>query len=354
MKLTKLVNIVQKTMKGEPMRRRVTAGIAALVALALLALAACGGSSESSGDGNELSLVAYSTPREAYEELTSLFRETEEGEGVSFAESYGSSGEQTRAVIAGLDADVVALSLAPDLDKLVESGLVAADWTSQPHKGMVTNSVVVLVTRPGNPKGIQNWDDLLEPGVEVVTPNPFTSGGARWNIMAAYGAWRKAGKTDAQAKDNLLALFRNVVVQDKSARDSLNTFLSGKGDVLLAYENEAIFSRLQGEDLPFVIPSATILIENPVAALEESDAKEKAEAFLQYLWTPEAQQVFADNGYRPVVESVLEQNRDELPVVPGQFTIEDVGGWPEVMDKFFDPRTGIMAEVERTVGGSTG
>jgi sulfate/thiosulfate transport system substrate-binding protein len=354
MKLTKLVNIVQKTMKGEPMRRRATAGIVALLAVASLALAACGGSSESSGDGNELSLVAYSTPREAYEELTSLFRETEEGEDVSFAESYGSSGEQTRAVIAGLDADVVALSLAPDLDKLVESGLVAADWTSQPHKGMVTNSVVVLVTRPGNPKGIEDWDDLLAPGVEVVTPNPFTSGGARWNIMAAYGAWRKAGKTDAQAQDNLLALFRNVVVQDKSARDSLNTFLSGKGDVLLAYENEAIFSRLQGEDLPFVVPSATILIENPVAALEESDAKEKAEAFLQYLWTPEAQQVFADNGYRPVVESVLEQNRDELPVVPGQFTIEDVGGWPEVMDKFFDPRTGIMAEIERAVGGSTG
>ncbi len=339
------------------MRRQLTAGIAVALTLAFssLALVACGGSgSESGGDESEINLVAYSTPREAYEELTSRFSETAEGEGVSFAESYGSSGEQTRAVIAGLDADVVALSLAPDLDKLVESGLVAADWTSQPHGGMVTNSVVVLVTRPGNPKGVKDWDDLLKPGVEVVTPNPFTSGGARWNIMAAYGAWRKAGKTDAQAQENLLQLFQNVVVQDKSARDSLNTFLSGKGDVLLAYENEAIFSRLQGEDLPFVIPSATILIENPVAALEESGAKEKAEAFLNFLWTPDAQQVFADNGYRPVVESVLEQNRDELPVVPGQFTIEDVGGWPDVMERFFDPRTGIMAEIEREVGGDTG
>ena len=340
------------------MRRQLTAGIAVALALAFasFALVACGGSSgsEADGDGGEISLVAYSTPREAYEELTSRFAETPEGEGVSFAESYGSSGEQTRAVIAGLDADVVALSLAPDLDKLVESGLVVANWTSQPNAGMVTNSVVVLVTRPGNPKGIEDWDDLLKPGVEVVTPNPFTSGGARWNVMAAYGAWRKAGKTDAQAQENLFKLFQNVVVQDKSARDSLNTFLSGKGDVLLAYENEAIFSRLKGEDLPFVIPSSTILIENPVAVLEESDARTKASAFLRYLWSPEAQQVFADNGYRPVVESVLEQNRDELPLVPGQFTIEDVGGWDEVQERFFDPRTGIMAEIEREVGGVTG
>jgi sulfate/thiosulfate transport system substrate-binding protein len=338
--------------KGDSMRLLVS--IVALT-LASLILGACGGGSASeSGGSDEISLVAYSTPREAYEELTARFSETPAGEGVSFAESYGSSGEQARSVIAGLDADVVALSLAPDLDRIVEAGLVSPEWTSKPHGGMVTNSVVVLATRPGNPKGIEGWDDLLKPGVEVVTPNPFTSGGARWNVMAAYGAWRKAGQTDAQAQASLLKLFQNVVVQDKSARDSLNTFLSGKGDVLLAYENEAIFSELKGEELPYVIPSATILIENPIAVLDESPAKEKAEAFLDFLWTPDAQQVFADNGYRPVVESVLEANREKLPVVPGQFTIEDVGGWPEVMDRFFDPRDGIMTRIEREVGGSTG
>ncbi|MGH3137319.1 MAG: sulfate ABC transporter substrate-binding protein [Gaiellaceae bacterium] len=304
----------------------------------------------------ELSLVAYSTPREAYAKLITSFQRTPAGDGVDFTQSYGSSGEQTRAIKAGLEADVVALSLAPDVDELVSAGLVDAKWKKQSYKGMATDSLVVLVVRDGNPKKIKSWNDLLRPDVDVVTPNPFTSGGARWNVMAAYGAWRKAGKTDKQAQANLLKLFRNVVVQDTSARASLNTFNSGKGDVLLAYENEALFARTQGLNLQFVIPKATILIENPIAVIKSSPDRAAANAFLRFLRTPAAQQVFADNGYRPVVKSVLEKNRNKFPVRPGEFTIDQLGlgGWGKVQKRFFDPKSSIMARIQREIGGSTG
>ena len=303
-----------------------------------------------------LNLVAYSTPREAYGKLIALFQKTPNGDGVSFTQSYGASGDQARAVKAGLKADIVALSLAPDVEELVAAGIVGPKWSKQSYKGMVTDSVVVFMVRAGNPKKIKSWNDLLRPGIEVVTPNPFTSGGARWNVMAAYGAWRKAGKSDRQAQANLLKLFRNVVVQDTSARNSLNTFLSGKGDVLLGYENEALFASLKGQDVPYVIPRSTILIENPIAVTSTSENKDKANQFLRFLRMPAAQQVFADNGYRPVVKSVLEKNRKKFPVRPGEFTIDQLGlgGWKKVQKRFFDPKTGIMAGIERQVGGVTG
>jgi sulfate/thiosulfate transport system substrate-binding protein len=326
--------------------------LGAVVASAALATT----SSSSRASDTELSLVAYSPPREAYAKLIPMFQRTPAGEDVDFKQSYGSSGEQTRAVKAGLEADIVALSLAPDVDELVAAGKVDANWKKQSFKGMVTDSVVVFVVRDGNPKKIKEWNDLLRPDVDVVTPNPFTSGGARWNIMAAYGAWRKSGKTDKQAQANLLKLFRNVVVQDTSARASLNTFNSGKGDVLLAYENEALFARTQGLDLQFVIPKATILIENPIAVMKSSPDRAAANAFLRFLRTPAAQQVFADNGYRPVVKSVEARNRKKFPTRPGLFTIDQLGlgGWTKVQKRFFDPKAGIMARIQRQVGGSTG
>jgi sulfate/thiosulfate transport system substrate-binding protein len=327
-----------------------------VVAAATAAVALAGSSVSARSADTKLNLVAYSTPREAYAKLISNFQKTNEGDGVSFSQSYGSSGEQARAVKAGLKADIVALSLAPDVDELVKAGLVDAKWKKQSFKGMVTDSLVVFMVRDGNPKKIKGWNDLLRPDVDVVTPNPFTSGGARWNVMAAYGAWRKAGKTDQQAQANLLKLFKNVVVQDKSARDSLNTFVSGKGDVLLGYENEAIFAGLKGQNVPYVIPKQTILIENPIAVLKGGENKDKANQFLRFLRTPASQQVFADNGYRPVVKSVLEKNRKEFPVRPGEFTIDQLGlgGWDKVQKRFFDPKTGIMARIERQVGGATG
>jgi sulfate/thiosulfate transport system substrate-binding protein len=339
-----------------PYRIGVAVLLLASAAAAVAASALAGSATKTAAADIQLSLVAYSTPREAYGKLIPAFQKTSEGDGVSFTQSYGASGEQTRAIKAGLKADIAALSLAPDMDELVSAGIVDARWKKQSFAGMVTNSAVVFVVRDGNPKKIKGWNDLLRPGVQVVTPNPFTSGGARWNIMAAYGSWRKAGKTDKQAQANLLKLFKNVVVQDTSARNSLNTFNSGKGDVLLAYENEALFARMQGLDLQFVIPKSTILIENPIAVTKESQSKDKANAFLRFLKTAASQQVFADYGYRPIVRSVLEKNRKKFPVRPGQFTIDQLGlgGWVKVQKRFFDPKTGIMARIERQVGGVTG
>ena len=324
-----------------------------LVAAIALGVSAVAGAS---GRGVRLSLVAYSTPREAYAKLIPMFQSTPAGDGVSFTQSYGASGDQARAVQAGLKADIVALSLAPDVDQLVKAGLVDAKWNRQSYRGMVTDSVVVFAVRDGNPKKIKSWDDLLKPGVQVITPNPFTSGGARWNVMAAYGAWLKLGKTKAQARAKLLQLFQHVAVQDKSARDSLNTFLSGKGDVLLTYENEAIAAQLAGQKVQYVIPRSTILIENPIAVIKTSDNKDKANAFIRFLKTPAAQQVFADRGYRPIVKRILEANRKKFPVRPGQFTIDrlGLGGWTKVQKDFFDPDSGVLAAIERKVGGATG
>ena len=340
------------------MRRQaiVVAVALALLAMALAATAGVGTAAPTSTTETKLSLVAYSTPREAYGKLIPMFEKTAAGDDVSFNQSYGASGEQVRAIKAGLEFDIAALSLAPDMDELVTANLVDAKWRKQSYKGMVHNSVVVFVVRDGNPKKIKSWNDLMRPGIEIITPNPFTSGGARWNIMAAYGSWRKQGKTDKQAQANLLRLWRNVEVQDTSARASLNTFNSGKGDVLLAYENEAYFSRMQGLDLQWIIPKTTILIENPIAVNKTTGDKTAANAFLRFLRTPGAQQVFADYGYRPVVKAVENANRKKFPVRPGLFTIDQLGlgGWQKVQKRFFDPKSGVMARFQRAVGGSTG
>jgi sulfate/thiosulfate-binding protein len=331
------------------LRPRLLAGL--LVAVALGA-AGCGGSGGSGGGGGKLTLVAYSTPREAYEALIPGFQKTEAGKGVSFSQSYGASGDQSRAVQNGLAADVVAFSLEPDMTKLVDAGLVAKDWNADEHKGMVTDSVVVFVTRKGNPKGIKTWDDLVKPGVEVITPNPFTSGGARWNVMAAYGAQLELGKSPEQATAYLEQLFHNVPVQDKSAREALQTFVGGKGDVMIAYENEAITAQQKDQPVDYVIPDQTILIENPIAVTTKSKNPEKAKAFVDYLLSNEAQQVFVDKGYRPVNEQIAAT--DNFPQPSGLFTIADLGGWSDVNQKFFDKQAGIMADIEQKIGVSIG
>jgi sulfate/thiosulfate-binding protein len=337
-------------MIGEAMKVRARFAAALLVAGALLA-AGCGGSG-GSGGGDKLTLVAYSTPREAYEQLIPGFQKTDAGNGVKFSQSYGSSGDQSRAIQNGLAADVVTLALEPDMTKLVDAGLVAKEWSADDHKGMVTNSVVVFVTRKGNPKNIRSWDDLVKPGVEVITPNPFTSGGARWNIMAGYGAQLEQGKSHEQAVAYLEQLFRNVPVQDKSAREALQTFIGGKGDVMLAYENEAITAQQKEQPVDYTVPDSTILIENPIAVVSKSRNATAAKAFVDYLRTADAQQIFADKGYRPVNQQVAAGA--EFPKPSGMFTIEDLGGWPEVTKKFFDKEAGIVADIERKVGVSIG
>jgi sulfate transport system substrate-binding protein len=297
----------------------------------------------------KLTLVAYSTPKEAYGQLIPAFQKTAAGKGVSFSQSYGASGEQSRAVAAGLDADVVAFSLAPDIASLVQKKLVAPNWNRDRWKGMVTRSVVVFVVRDGNPKKLRTWNDLLKPGVQVITPNPFTSGGARWNVMAAYGGALRAGKTSKQAVDFLGKLWKHVIAQPPSAREGLQTFVSGRGDVFLAYENEALFAQKKGQSLQFVIPKATILIENPIAVTTTSKHKPEAKAFLTFLRRKPAQRLFAENGYRPVVKGVT--SGLNFPSRPQLFTIKYVGGWAKVEKKFFDPRTGIMAKIQGSSGG---
>ncbi|HEX8074475.1 MAG TPA: sulfate ABC transporter substrate-binding protein [Thermoleophilaceae bacterium] len=327
---------------------RAVPAILALTAAAALA-AGCGGS----GGGGEkrIALVAFSTPKEAYEALIPAFQRTADGRGVEFTQSYGASGEQSRSVEGGLHADVVEFSLEPDVTRLVKAGLVAPSWNGGPHRGIVTDSVVVLATRKGNPRGIRGWSDLLKPGVEVITPNPFTSGGARWNIMAAYGSQIAQGASPAEAEQFLAKLFENVAVQDKSARDALQTFSSGKGDVLIAYENEAITARQKGIELDYVVPRETILIENPVAATLEPGDPEAAAAFVEFLYSPAAQAIFAQKGYRPVVEGTAGAERYPKPAK--LFTIAKFGGWSMVGDRFFDPQKGVVAKIEREKGVST-
>ncbi len=292
-----------------------------------------------------LTLVAYSTPKDAYSKIIPAFQSTPAGHDVSFTQSYGPSADQSRNVLNGLSADIVAFSLAPDVTRLVKAGLVASSWNKDAYKGMVTDSVVVIAVRQGNPKHIRGWKDLTKKGVEVITPNPFTSGGARWNVMAAYGAQIKTGKTQKQAVDFLIKLFKNVSVQDKSAREALQTFAQGKGDAMLAYENEAIFAKKKGVPLQYIVPSSTILIENPVAAVKTSKHIQQAKAFVKFLRTSVAQQIFGDNGYRPVVKSVAK--KFHYPKPAGLFKIDAFGGWTKVQKQFFDRTSGIMVKVEK-------
>jgi sulfate/thiosulfate transport system substrate-binding protein len=297
-----------------------------------------------------LSLVAYSTPAGAYSKIIPAFQATAAGSGVTFRQSYGASGSQAAAVHNGLSADVVNLSLAPDVSVLSQAGLIGTNWNRDKFGGMVTDSIVVFVVRKGNPKNIKTWNDLIKPGIQVINANPFTSGGARWNVMAAWGAQIKQHKTPAQANAYLKALYKNIAVQDSSARASMNTFVSGKGDVLLAYENEAIQAQQAGADIQFVRPSATILIENPIAVLKGTKNPTQAKAFVDFTRSDAAQNIWATFGYRPIVQSVFKKWSKTFPVPKQLFTIRDVvkGGWPVVQPKFFDPNNGIVKQIQST------
>jgi sulfate/thiosulfate transport system substrate-binding protein len=321
--------------------------LAVLIAAAIASVTSNNASARPSG--GSISLVAYSTPRDAYAKLIPAFTSTSAGRGTSFQQSYGASGEQARAVIAGLKADVVAFSLEPDMSSLVKAKLVAPNWKKNTWGGMVTRSVVVFVTRKGNPKHIRTWNDLIKPDVDVVVPNVQTSGGAKWDVMAAYGAQRKVGKSHAQSVKYLEKLYDHVVSQDKSAREALQTFLAGRGDVLLSYENEAIFAQKHDQPIDYTIPKATISIENPIAVVKTSSNKTTANAFVRYLRTGPAQLIFGDNGYRPVLRSAA--RRYGFPVPKLMFSIKWLGGWAKVDKQFFDSRNGIVTKIQRRTGG---
>jgi sulfate transport system substrate-binding protein len=327
--------------------------LAALALLPLLALGACGGADDGSsasasasggGEGGAtLNLVAYSTPQVVYDEVIPDFQKTPEGEGVRFKSSFGASGEQSRAVEAGLPADIVSFSVEPDMTRLVDAGLVDAGWKNTEHDGLVTTSVVAFVVRKGNPKNIRTWDDLLRPGIKVVTPNPFTSGAAKWNLLGAYAH----GGLDYVRK----LITEHVDVQPKSGREALQTFTGGTGDVLLSYEYEATTAQKKGEDVEYVIPDDTLRIDITIAKTAKAPAA--ADAFLEYVLGDAAQQRFADWGYRPVNETVLEKNREKFPEPKTLRTIDDLGGWEKIDDDLFDPEKGSIAKIEEEAGVST-
>jgi sulfate transport system substrate-binding protein len=348
---------------GLPKVRRSGALLASL-ALGAVILAACGGSSDTSGPGGsssssgsggtQLSLVAYSTPKKAYDALTVAYAKTSQGEGISFSQSFGPSGAQSRAVASGQPADVVAFSTEPDIARLVKAGMVASDWDANAYQGVPSDSVVVFVVRKGNPKHITGWNDLIKPGVDVVTPNPSTSGSARWNILAGYGAELKEGKSPTQALAYLRTLLtKNVSVQPSSASSALETFTGGKGDVLLDYESDAIAAKKAGDSIDYIVPKQTLLIQTPVAVTSDGSHKSQAETFIKWLYTPAAQTIWAEKGYRPVLKSVESKFTSEFPTPPGLFTIQTLGGWTQIDKTFFDSTNGSITKIEQAAGVPT-
>ncbi|HEY9762851.1 MAG TPA: sulfate ABC transporter substrate-binding protein [Trichocoleus sp.] len=321
------------------------------------AIAACSGSGTSSNSSEsaanqasapekvELTLVSYAVTQTAYEQIIPKFVEKwkkEHNQEVIFNQSYGGSGSQTRAVIDGLEADVVALALALDTQKIEKAGLIQPGWEKEaPNDSIVTKSVAVLVTRPGNPKNIQGWEDLTRDDVKVVTANPKTSGGARWNFLALHGAVSQNGGNEAAADDFVTKVYQNVPVLPKDAREATDVFYTrGQGDVLINYENEVLLAQQKGEDQPFVIPDVNVSIDNPVAVVDANvdkhGTREVAEAFVEFLFTPEAQEEFAKVGFRPVDATVAQKYNGQYPKVNKLFTVSDFGGWKTVQEKFFE------------------
>jgi sulfate transport system substrate-binding protein len=339
-------------------RRGVKAApVAALFALLIAVLVAgCGSSSDSSssssGGGGKLDVVGYSTPESVYQEdLEPAFEKTTAGKGTSFSNSFGASGDQSRAVVAGQPASVVHFSQAGDIERLVEEGeLVSKDWEKQPYSGIATDSVVVLVVRKGNPKGIHSFDDLQSKDVGIVTPNPFSSGSARWNIMAVYGTAINEGKSPEQALEAVKIVLEKTKAQPGSGGDALAAFTQGEGDVLLSYENEAIKAEKEGEEVEYIVPSSTIQIETPIA-ITESAPEPAAEDFLKFLWSDEGQEIWAENGYRPVNPKLVDTK--QFPTPKDLFKISQFGGWGKVNEEFFDAETGSVAKIESELGVST-
>lgn len=336
------------------MSRRTTLAVA-VTSIAALTMSACagGGSSDTAGaaggDGDSestLNLYAYAVPKVGFDKVIPAFQETEEGKGVEFQQSYGASGDQSRKVESGAAADVVNFSVEPDITRLADADLVEEDWSDNETKGVPFGSVVTIVVRDGNPKNIKDWDDLLEDDIEVVTPNPFSSGSAKWNLLAPFAAKSKGGQDPEAGLDYVDELVTDhVKTQPKSGREATESFLQGTGDVLLSYENEALFIEEDGEKVEHVTPPTTFRIDNPVAVVKDSKNHEAATDFVDYLYTPEAQELWAEAGFRPVDEKVAEEYSEKFPEPKKLWTIDDLDGWDEVNDTYFDEDKGSIAAI---------
>jgi len=342
-------------------RRGRPAAMLTVVSAVALGLGACGstsdsatssGSSSGSAASTQLNVVGFAVIKSAYDELGTSFAKTPEGKGVTFKGSYGASGAQSRAVIAGQKADVVAFSLTPDLKNVADAGLVDPSWNAGPNKGIVSDSVVVIAVRKGNPKGIKGWADLIKPGVGIVTADPGTSGSAKWNLLAAYTQGLGATKDEAAAKAYLGSFIKNVVSWNDSGRTATDAFVKGTGDALISYENEAIAARAAGVALDYIVPESTLLIENPAAVTKT--APPQAAAFLKFVESADGQKILAGKGFRPVDPSVTATDvkgandpANPFPKVTTLTTIADLGGWSDVNKKFFDKTTGLVTELRK-------
>ncbi len=341
-------------------RRR---AFAAIAVASLMVVAACGGDDDSSDGGGSgansgatINIVGFAVPEEANVAIAEKFNETPEGEGVSFEGSYGASGDQSRAVEGGLEADYVHFSIEPDVTRLVDAGLVAEDWNQNETEGKVSDSIVVFAVEEGNPLGIEDWDDLLQDDVQIITPNPGSSGAAKWNIMAAYGHVIAEGGTEAEAEEYLTGFFENVAALPGSGRDATTAFKDGTGNVLITYENEAILARQSGESLDYVVPPSTLLIENPGAVLIDADPV--TQDWYDFVLSPDGQVEFAKKGFRPVIDDVdipeVEGANDPANPFPDPenlLTIDgDFGGWSEVNSTFFDEDEGVVTKIQQETG----
>lgn len=298
-----------------------------------------------SGGSKEILLVSYAVTKSAYDRILPQFEadwKAKTGETVTVKASYGGSGSQTRAVIDGLEADLVGLALGGDVLKIEKAGLIEPGWEKElPHNATITHSAVAMLTRAGNPKGIKGWQDLNQPGLTVVTANPKTSGGARWNFLGLWGSVSQTGGTPQQARDFVAKVYGNVESLPKDAREASDVFLKrGLGDVLLNYENEAIQAKKSGElKQPFIVPVTNILIEGPIAVVDKNvdkrGTRKVAEALAAYLQSEKAQQIFAEEGFRPVNASIWAKVKARFTPITKQFTVGDFGGWNKVNQEFF-------------------
>jgi sulfate/thiosulfate-binding protein len=336
------------------MHARTRGSLLLLTALAALVVAGCGGASDSTEDtgasgnpdaGTQLSLVAYAVPKVGFDKVIPLFQQTPEGKDVAFSQSYGASGDQSRKVESGLKTDVVNFSLEPDVTRLVDAGLVEESWKDDQNRGIVSSSVVTFIVRKGNPKNLTDWEDLLKPGVEVVTPNPFSSGSAKWNILAPYALESDGGKDAEAGLRYVTELVSHIKGQPKSGREATELFLQGTGDVLLSYENEAIFAERNGEEVEHHNPPTTLLIENPLAILKDSEHPTEAQAFKEFLYSAEGQRAWGEAGFRPVDPQVAKEFASEYPAPEKLYTITELGGWDKVNAELFEPETGSVAKI---------
>ena len=331
---------------------------AALVATATV-LAACGGGASDVAGGDDqaggdttLTLVAYAVPEPGWSKVIPAFTATEEGKGVQVTTSYGASGDQSRAVVDGKPADLVNFSVEPDVARLVKAGKVSEDWNADTTKGIPFGSVVSLVVREGNPKNIKDWDDLLQPGLEVISPSPLSSGSAKWNLLAPYAAKSNGGKDQQAGLDFVNKLVsEHIKLRPGSGREATDVFLQGSGDVLISYENEAINIERQGKPVEHVNPPQTFKIENPVAVVTGSAHEDKANALKNFLYTAEAQKLWAQAGFRPVDPAVAADFTTDFPTPQKLWTIADLGGWNAVDPVLFDKDNGSITKIYKQATG---